>query len=230
MRRLILVALGAVALPAVAMQAPTAAQQRDWSKVAAETAEGGFRLGNPDAPVKLVEYASLTCSHCATFHNEAMPELKSGAIARGGVSYEFRNFVLNPIDLAASLIARCGTGSDFFQRADYFLGEQQQWMRPFGSIPQAERERISKLPQDQMLGAAVAAAGLEGKLAARGIPAAKVRACLADKAELQQLLTLRQAASEKYKIEGTPTFLINGKVAEGNDWAAIKPLLSKPGG
>ena len=236
MKRALLTALaaGAVSLGATGAvllhPAAAAAAQQDWVNVVSATAEGGYRIGNPDAPVKLVEYGSMTCDHCADFHRQAMPELKRGPIAGGKVSYEFRNFVLNGPDLAASLIARCGGGPTFFKAADYLFLQQKEWMAPFGSIPAAERERLSKLPQDQMLAGFATAAGLDRRLSGAGISPEKARQCLADKAAIDRLMGIRKNATERYSISGTPTFLINGKVVEAHAWPELKPLLSKPGG
>lgn len=231
MIRGLLLGIAAVGLPGVGASAPAAQAVRDWSKTISATPEGGFRIGNPAAPAKLIEYGSLTCSHCATFHLAAMPELKRGPIASGRLSYEFRNFVLNGPDMAASLLARCQGPAAFFGHADYFFGQQRQWLEPFAAVSAAERERLSKLPPDQMLHGFVSAAGLEHRMAARGMPAAKVRQCLSDKVQTEQLVTIRATAMEQLNVQGTPTFVLNGKTLAGvHDWTALKPLLGPPGG
>ncbi len=223
-------ALGcAVSLPAApAKKASPAAARRDWSRTVVQTPEGGFRIGSPQAPVKLVEYGSLTCPHCATFHKEAMAELKRDHIASGRVSYEFRNFVLNGPDLAASLIARCDGPSGFFRHTDYFYGQQQQWVASFASMDQAESKRLSLLPQDQMLLGMAKAAGLETRMAARGMPAARTRQCLSSKPNSDQLMKLREGGM-KLGVQGTPGFFVNGSRVAAYDWASLKPLLRPPG-
>ena len=80
----------------------------DWSTVVSQTAEGGFLMGNPNAAVKVVEYGSMTCPHCAEFDEEALKPLTDNYVKSGRVSFEFRNFVRDPFDVAASLVARCG--------------------------------------------------------------------------------------------------------------------------
>ena len=92
----------------------------DWTKVSAATPEGGFRIGNPDAKVKLLEFASLTCPHCKDFHESAFATIRDKYVASGNVSYEFRNFVLNGPDYAATLLARCKGAPGFFALADAF--------------------------------------------------------------------------------------------------------------
>jgi len=78
---------------------------KSWLEEMAATPEGGFRLGNPDAKVKLVEYASLTCPHCRDFKDESDAELRAKYLATGKVSYEYRNMLLNTPDMAASILA-----------------------------------------------------------------------------------------------------------------------------
>ena len=72
------------------------------------TPEGGYLMGNPKANVKLIEFGSMTCPHCAEFEEQRGEQLIDTYVKSGRVSYEFRNFVRDPFDLAASLIARCG--------------------------------------------------------------------------------------------------------------------------
>ena len=95
--------------------APDAANAgKDWSETVVKTPEGGFRMGNPDAPTKLVEYASITCPHCRDFTKAGTGPLKEKYISNGKVSWEYRNSVLNPLDVAATLVARCQGPETFF--------------------------------------------------------------------------------------------------------------------
>src|SRR5688500_13061899 len=116
--RLALAALMAIALAAPAAMAPAQTRVvpslRDWTRVEATTPDGGFRMGNPDAPVKLVEYLSLTCPHCAAFAREGTPPLIRNYVRRGRVSFEVRNLPLNALDVTATILARCGGPERFF--------------------------------------------------------------------------------------------------------------------
>ena len=80
----------------------------DWSSIVSKTAEGGFIMGNPNAKVKLVEFGSLTCPHCAEFEEKGGNALIENYVKKGLVSWEFRNFVRDPVDMTATLLARCG--------------------------------------------------------------------------------------------------------------------------
>ena len=97
-----------------------------WSEVVATTPEGGYRMGNPDAPIKLIEFASLTCPHCATFAQTSKEELQGNFVNSGRVSLEFRNFILNPLDLAMTMMTRCGAPESFMALTEQaFLGQQE---------------------------------------------------------------------------------------------------------
>ena len=181
----------------------------DWTETVSETPDGGFRMGNPDAAVKLVEYASLTCPHCAEFAKEANAPLKSGFVKSGKVSWEYRPFLLNPVDVAASLIVRCQPNGPVLKLIEQTYAEQQNWYAKFMTIPEAEQKRIAALPDDAQRISALAKAGeLDKFYAARGIPEAKIDACLADKAGLAKLVSIQETATKK-GVNGTPTFFIN---------------------
>lgn len=198
----------------------------DWTAVAAATPEGGFRLGNPDAKVKLVEFASLTCPHCRDFHAEAFDAIKSKYVATGNVSYEFRNFVLNGPDYAASMLARCQGPEPFFGLLKSFYRDQTVWTEPFAKMTEADNARLGALPQDKQIAALAETGKLDEYVRARGITRAKFDACVSDKAMLDKLLALRSQATDKYKLTGTPGFIINEAVQENvYTWAELEPKI-----
>ncbi len=198
----------------------------NWLAVTATTPEGGFRIGNPDAKVKLLEFASLTCPHCRDFHAEAFETIKSKYIASGNVSYEYRNFVLNGPDYAASLLARCQGAEPFFGLLNAFYTDQAGWTQPFTTISPADQARIQALPQDKQIAAMAEAGQLDAYVRTRGIPRAKFDACLSDKKAQETIETLRKQATDTYKLTGTPGFIINGQVQESvYTWAQLEPKL-----
>ncbi len=203
-----------------------AAAPADWSKRIEKTAEGGFRIGNPDAPVKLVEFASFTCSHCADFHKQAHAILKSQYVADGKMSYELRNFVMNPADYATSLIARCQTPAAYFALADNFFATQESWLKPFTEISKAQVDELNTMAPEKRMLRYVELGGLTNMLKARGFGQAKIEQCLTDKAAEKELEEIRKSAVEVYKLQGTPTFVINGEtLANVHGWDALKPKL-----
>ena len=227
MRLRILFAAAAALLAApVLFATPAQAQaQRDWTQVVAETPEGGFRMGNPNAPVKVVEFLSLTCPHCAHFAEQGAPSLIRDHVRSGRVSLEYRNFVLNAYDLAATFLSRCAAPSDYFALNHAILGSQAQWMGRIESLSAEQRRELQGLQPIQGLQRIVALAGLDAIAARHGISAAEARACLSDQAALDRIIEIRQAG-ERLGVAGTPSFAINGRVAaDVHDWASLEPLL-----
>ena len=212
--------------PAGKAAAGKPAAGKPWTEVVAMTPEGGIRMGNPDAKVKLVEFASLTCPHCRDFHEAAMTTLKSKYVASGNVSYEFRNFVLNGPDYAASLLARCQGPGPFFGLLNAFYADQASWVEPFTKLTPDDQKRLQGLPQDRQIAALAEAGKLDAYVRTRGIPKARFDQCLIDPAAVKTLADLRTQATETYKLTGTPGFVINGVTqAETYDWKTLEPKL-----
>ncbi len=158
---------------------------------------GELSMGDPNAPVTIIEYASLTCSHCASFHSTILPEIKRDYIDTGKAKLVYRNFLLNQYDLYASMISRCGTPEKAFGLMSLFFSRQSTWLN---------EDYINKL------------AGLARRA---GMSRASVDACMAN-AELQENLIEMQAyGAEVDNVSGTPTFFINGTRVGGADRDAI---------
>lgn len=213
-------AAGTTAAAAVTMPA---GQQRDWTKVVEATPEGGFRVGNPDAPVKFLEFASLTCPHCADFHEASKAALLGTYVASGRVSHEFRPFVLNGPDLAMSVLARCEGPQKFFPLLDQAFGAQMQWMQPFLNATPEDQKRLQAMPADRQLLGIADQGGLDQFFKLRGMPRAKYEACLTDKAGVDKLQAIRNEGVERYKVTGTPTFVLNGEtLTEARTWPLVE--------
>lgn len=201
-----------------------AAAPVDHSKTFAVTPEGGMRIGNPAAKVRLVEYASTTCPHCREFHVAAHAALMKNYVAGGRVSYEIRNLVLNGPDLAATTLARCQGPKSYFRTIDVLFRQQPQWTAPFMTIPDSESARIGTLPESQQLAAIAVAGKLDAFAAANGMPRAVFDKCLADKGVAAQIDALIARAG-KEGVQGTPTFFLNGKRLTANVWSGVEPQL-----
>ena len=214
--------------PAAATAGPVAANAPagGWTEATSVTPEGGMLMGNPAAPVKLVEYSSMTCPHCAQFSAEGVPAIKADYIASGKVSLEMRNFVRDPVDVTASLIARCGGAGPFFKMTEQLYATQMDWIGRYQQVSPAEQQRIGTLPEAQQYEALAKAGGLDSFAAERGIAADKVKACLGDLKARDQLVAMNKTAVDDYNINGTPMFLINGEVVDNAfDWRALEPKL-----
>ena len=200
----------------------------DWVATVAATPEGGFRMGNPAAPVKLIEYASLTCPHCREFHEAAIAKIKSQYVASGKVSYEYRSFLLNGPDLAAALLARCQGPAAFFNLENAFYATQAQWTEPFTKFGAADNAELQKAAPDKVALLIATKGGLDGFMRTRGMPRAKFEQCLTDKAAFDKLNDMRNVAISKYGLTGTPTFVIN-EVTQKDvfTWALLEPKLQE---
>jgi protein-disulfide isomerase len=225
-RRVALVLASLVlAFPAAAAPVHRAAPAaRDWSRTVVATAEGGFRMGNPAAPVKLVEYGSLTCPHCRAFAQEGTPKLISGYVRTGKVSYEYRNYILNGVDVTAALLARCSGPGRFFPMAETLYATQPQWIGRITNMPQAQKDAIKAMPEGQRLARLGEIGGLLQVAARFGVTPARGRQCLADPAGLGRLGKMTEAANA-LGVTGTPTFFLNGRMLDVNEWAAVEPLI-----
>jgi protein-disulfide isomerase len=183
--------------------APPAAQDVD-EFVAAALAERA--MGDPDAPVTIFEYASMTCPHCAEFHNQHLEKLKTRYIDTGKVRLVFRNFVLNAVDLRASMMSRCAPEERFFDLVEVLFRTQGSWA--LATDPVAELAKIGRLS---------------------GIDEATFNSCLGSEALVNGLIQLREAGSAE-GVASTPTFIINGERVVGSRTAdelaeIIEPLL-----
>jgi protein-disulfide isomerase len=231
-KRALLASIAALAAAGVtaglpAAPAKKAAAARDWTKSIVATPEGGYRIGDPAAPIKLIEYGSLTCGHCAHFAEEGMAPLLQNYVKPGKVSFEFRNFVRDPADMAAALLSRCAATGNFFTVTDRYFSAQKQWI---GRI-QAAKPATEGLTPQQQIGRFAEAGDLASIAARSGVTPARAKACLADPKALARLVEMRKVAIERHNLTGTPMFLVNGKKAEGaTDWASLQPLLGSPGG
>lgn len=210
-----------------ARAAPKPAAPADWSTRFTATPQGGILVGNPAAAVKLVEFGSLTCPHCRHFHETGFSVIRARWVASGQVSYEYRPFSLNGIDLMAGLLLQCQAPAQAWAFVNRIYARQDELIKPFMAIPEAERARIQGLPDDQK-GPAMAEAGkLPDFAAAAGIPRARYDACLAAKAGADRLMAIRADAVQTHNLQGTPSFLINGKMqTDVFDWPALEPLLT----
>ncbi|HEX8241120.1 MAG TPA: thioredoxin domain-containing protein [Allosphingosinicella sp.] len=231
MKAAVFLTAAAAALPAAAAApAGTAAQARaDWARTVAATPEGGFRMGNPAAKVKLVEYGSLTCGHCATFAKEGMASLVGTYVRSGKVSYEYRNFILNGLDVAATLVARCGGPGRFFPVADRLYATQDQWKARTAALTDAQKQALNALPENQRLGRLAELVGIPQIAAQHGIAPATAKRCLTDRAAFERLGKMAEAAGAQ-GVQGTPTFFLNGANIGPQSWATLEPILREAAG
>lgn len=183
----------------------------DWSTVVSETTAGGFLMGNPNAKVQVVEFGSMTCPHCASFDEEAMKPLVDKYVKSGKIGFEFRNFVRDPFDVAASLVARCGGTTSFFGLTRGLYSDQRNWLAKIQAGDPNAMQRIQTLPPNQQFAEIARIAGFQDWAALRGVPPEKTAACLANQSEVDRLVQMQNDAVSANQISATPSFLVNGE-------------------
>jgi protein-disulfide isomerase len=219
----------ALSLTPVAASVAKPTPSRDWSRLVAATPQGGFRIGNPAARVKLVEYGSLACPHCRHFEETGYKPLVQGYVRTGRVSYEFRNFLLNAPDVAVTMLAHCAGAARFFPMAQVVYATQPQWFEKLAGITDAQKAELDKMPDTTRFVRLGEIAGFPQIAARFGVAPARARQCLADPKGLERLLNMTKAAQDA-GVHHTPTFLVNGKVTDASTWEELEPQLKAVAG
>ncbi len=155
-------------------------------------------LGDPDAPVTIIEYASHTCPHCARFHDEVYPELETNYIETGQVQFILREVYFDRYGLWAGMVARCGGPVRYFGIVDLIMENQREWT-------QGE-------PQD-------IAANLRRLGRSAGLTDDMLDACLTDNAMAEALIATSTANAEEDQVQGTPSFIINGRAYSNSEFS-----------
>ena len=168
---------------------------------------GEVIVGRADAPVTIVEYASLTCSHCATFHIKVFPVLKEKYVDTGKVRFMLREFPLDNLAAAASMLTRCVDADKTYPMITVLFSKQDEWA--FVKAPVPELFRFAKQA---------------------GFTQETFDKCLTDQKKLDEVIGVRERAAEKFAVTATPSFFINGKRHTGaptvEDFEkALAPLL-----
>ena len=159
-------------------------------------------FGNEDAKIQMLEFASLTCGHCAKFHNEVMPIIKKNYIEKGLIHFTYKDFPLDKYALKATIIARCSGNKNFFNFLDVFYKKQKDWTRtqdPFKSLL-----KIAKFG---------------------GLKDEELKVCVGNKSIEDGVLKDRLKSSKNYDITATPTIYLNGEKYKGD--LTIEALDSK---
>ncbi len=210
-------------VPALSLAAPA----RDWRGTATMKPDGAYVVGNPAAKVKLTEWASYTCSHCAHFSVESESVLKGQMIRSGSTSLEVRHLVRDPLDFAAATVARCGGPRRFAAAHAAVMAAQDQWLDKGSTYIRTNAAALQALAPEVAARRLADAAGLTAIATAQGLAEPRIAACFADKAATEKLLAL--SGSLPAEVQGTPTFFINGKLAPNVGWPQLMPLLRAAG-
>jgi len=199
---------------------------RDWTAAVAPSTAGAYVLGNPAARVKLAEWASYTCSHCAAFATESEAVLKR-MVRSGTTSVEYRHLIRDPFDLAAAVVARCGGARGFVPTSTAIFAQQSTWLPRASDYARDRGTELRALPPLGQLKALADGAGLLAIGRANGLTQARLDACFADRAGINRITAL--SASAPAEVTATPTFFVNGRLVPNVDWARLEPVLRDAG-
>lgn len=200
----------------------------DWTRVAVRTPDG-VRLGNPAARVKLVEYGSITCPHCAHFASEGTAPLY-GHVRTGRVSWEYRPYMLFPTDPALFALLNCQAPGAFFPTVERLYATQRTWVTRVQTWLEANREQVLAMAGPARATALFRASQVDGLFRGHGMTPAQINACIGNVANLRRVAEGTQRASQRNGVTGTPTFFVNGVRAENvGSWADLEPLLVRAG-
>ena len=159
-------------------------------------------LGDPDAPVEIIEYASMTCPHCASFHNTTFKELKAEYIDTGKAKFIMREFPFDPLAAAVSMLARCA-GDKRYDVIDLFFEHQREW-----AVPEDPLGKIRALAQQA------------------GFSSEEFEACLTDQQLLDGINAVKDHGYQELGVSSTPTIFVDGeKVEGGRDIRAFRELI-----
>ena len=218
------VALALVASGALAQTKPA---PRNWNATVTVTPAGNHVLGNPAAKIRLTEFVSYTCPHCAHFEAEADAQLRLTFVAGGKGAIEVRNFVRDPVDMTVALLTNCGPPAKFFGNHAAFLRGQDKWIGPLANPSPAQRARWSGGAFAQRTRAIAKDFGFYPIMARRGYTVQQVDKCLADESLARRLAAATDEAANAGYVTGTPSFAIDGDVLAGtHSWAALRPQLA----
>ncbi|PHQ68584.1 MAG: disulfide bond formation protein DsbA [Sneathiella sp.] len=181
------------ALPFVAVASAGLFAARPAQAAGPEVVETDHVLGDPNAPITIIEYASMTCPHCATFHKDSFADIKTNYLDTGKAKLVFRHFPFDRYAFQASVLAECAGPMKFFAVTDILFERQDEWSR--ASNPTEALTKIGKQV---------------------GISQKKFEACLADEKLGESILSQRLVGSTEYNVTSTPTLFIEGEVYDGD--------------
>lgn len=217
--------IGVLLVCSAALPAEAATSGFGWNTTVTLSAEGGHVLGNPDAAIKITEFASYSCHFCAAFANQSEGPLRISYISSGKVSFEVRNLLLNPIDLPLAMLVECGSKDRFFLNHIAFYRRQQRWMEKLEDVTKGQTVRWGSGTMAQRNRAIASDLQLYDIMESLGYDRLEVDKCLADDAAATRIKAQSDAALA-LGVSGTPSFAVNGSLMEDiHDWPALRRVI-----
>lgn len=219
------VRIAMIATAALLSVAATRPGAGGWNAQVAISPSGSHVIGNPAAGIKLAEYISYTCSHCATFDRAASDPLRLFYVTSGKLSVEIRHLVRDPIDLTVAMLTNCGPASKFLQNHTIFLRRQESWLARASASSPAQAARWSTGSSLERRRAIADDFGFYQIMQARGYNRIAVDRCLADEAMGRKLADQTNEAM-RVGVQGTPSFMVNEELlTETHDWTGLQAIL-----
>jgi protein-disulfide isomerase len=214
----VLAAVLALLLP----QVPASAAPPPPTPPVTVTPQGSHILGKPGAALKIVEYVSYTCPHCAAFEREGADTLVQTVVRSGKGTVEYRPLMRNIVDVAATLMVGCGPAAKFYGNHSAVLRGQNKWLVP-PKDAQPDRWRTGDFAA--RMRAVAQDMNLYPLFEARGYARPELDRCLANEAQANAYAAENHKAMADLKLEGTPSFLVNGVLQPAHDWATLRPVI-----
>ncbi len=221
-RRAAVLALSGAALT---LLAATPAKPALWSQTVTTSPIGAFLVGNPDAKVRLVEYFSYTCHVCADFAKAGSLPLKTQYLDRGLVLLEYRNLVRDPVDMTAALLARCGGPKAFSGNHQAIFAAFPTLIAKIQKATDAQTKSWFEGTTGERARKIAAGTGLAALMRARGYTQVQIEAALDSEVAQAELTGMTNIGLGADRVEGTPTFFVNGRNAGVTAWPALKSKL-----
>jgi len=178
--------------------------------------------------VKLVEYASYSCPHCAEFAARGADPLQNTYVKSGRVSWEYRPFLLFAADAAIATLVRCKGAGASFLITEQIYAQQPQWESRLQALSSDQQQQLNQMNPQQKMKFLIQTTGLDEFFRQRGMTNTQIDSCLADGKMVQRAVDITDDASNNKGVTGTPTFFINGQnVPETATWEKLEPSLKQ---
>ncbi len=202
---------------------------QSWTQVVSQTEGGGYKMGNPEAALKLVEYGAITCPGCAQFHVQSKDELHE-MVESGVVSMEFRPFLVHGIqDVPGFLLAKCNGPEAFFGLTDQLFSKQNSWLGKISLLSDAERQSVGSMKPAEVIKFLAKTMDLVNFVKPLGVSEDAANLCLADTKAFETLVAQSEKFQKEDKVGGTPSFRLNGADMNAGNWNTVKASLKNAG-
>lgn len=200
-----------------------------WTDVVSKTEVGGYKMGNPDAKLQLVEYGAITCPGCAQFSVQSTEGINE-LVNTGVVSMEFRPYLVHGIqDIPGFLLAQCSGPEAFFPLTEQLYADQQSWLSKISTVTEADQQAMQKMAPPEISTLLATRMGLVDFVKSRGVSEDQAKACLTDKAAIDGLIALTEKGTKDDGVTGTPFFMLNGAKLDASSWVQVKSKLVEAG-